>query len=450
MTKAMKKPLFLFALVLLCLALVHGVYAEDAYTLCYKAVSGSGYELSVEGLDGTQNVYAVQLELAFASDYPDAQLVPTDPTVYSTVNNVQNRLNIYLTALSPINDGDALVLGTLYPEASGSFSMPSSAKLIMLGADLSPITGDQSEKSSTVAVRKVSGGSGSSSSGGFSGSGGGASGTASRSSITVRTASHGTVKSSLASAQPGVSIQLTVTPDPGYELGSLRVTDADGNEITLMPERSGVYSFRMPDSAVEVSAQFVISGPTSAGTVLPFSDVSGDDWFFGAVQYVYENGMMNGTGDGLFSPALTTSRAMIVTILYRLEDGPAPISANFGTFSDIQPDAWYVSSVAWASRNGVVNGYDDGRFGPDDPITREQLAAILYRFASLRGLDVSVSASLDAFADAGSVSSYADVAMRWAVGSGLISGKGDNILDPLGSATRAETAAILMRFCQSA
>lgn len=447
MTKAIKKPLFLFALVLLCLALAHGAHAEDSYTLCYKAVSGDGYELSVEGLDGTQNVYAVQLELAFTSDYPDAQLVPTDPTVYSTVNNIQNRLNIYLTALSPINDGDDLVLGTLYPEASGRFSMPSSAKLIMLGADLSPITGDQGDKSSSVAVRKASDGSGSSSSGGSSG---GVSGAASRSSIKIKTASHGTVKSSLASAQPGVSIQLTVTPDSGYELGSLRVTDAGGNELALMPERSGVYSFRMPDSAVEVSAQFVISGPASAETEPPFSDVSGDDWYFGAVQYVYENGMMNGTGDGLFSPALTTSRAMIVTILYRLEDGPAPMSASFDTFSDIQSDAWYVGSVAWASRNGVVNGYDDGRFGPNDAITREQLAAILYRFASLRGLDVSASASLDAFADAGSVSSYAGTAMRWAVGSGLISGKGDNILDPLGSATRAETAAILMRFCQSA
>lgn len=440
MTKAMKKPLFMFALVLLCLALTHGVRAEDSYTLCYKAVSGGGYELSVEGLDGTQNVYAVQLELAFTGDYPDAQVVPTDPTVYSTVNNIQNRLNIYLTALSPINDGATLVLGTLYPEASGAFSMPSSAKLIMLGADLSPITGDSSDKSSTVAVRSASGGSSSSHSPSAT----------SRSSITVRTASHGTVKSSLASAQPGVNVQLTVTPDSGYELGSLRVTDAGGNELTLIPERSGVYSFRMPDSAVEVSAQFVIRGPASAETELPFSDVSGDDWYFGAVRYVYENGMMNGTGSGLFSPMLTTSRAMIVTILYRLEDGPAPLSANFDTFSDIQTDAWYAGAVAWAGRNGVVSGYDDGRFGPDDAITREQLAAILYRYASLRGLAVSASASLDAFTDAGAVSSYADEAMRWAVGSGLISGKGESILDPLGSATRAETAAILMRFCQSA
>lgn len=442
MTNAIKKPLFLFALVLLCLALSHSVYAKDTYTLCYQTASGGGYVLSVEGLDGTQNVYAVQLELAFSTDYPDAQLVATDPTVYSTVNNSQNRLNIYITALSPINDGSNLVLGTLYPEASGSFSMPSSARLIMLGADLSPITGDETDKSSTVSVRSVTAGSSSSS--------GASPGAASRNSITIRTVSHGTVKSSVLSAQAGVSVQLTVTAESGYELGSLRVTDADGNEITLLPERSGVYSFRMPDSAVEVIAQFIIRGPASDEPDFPFSDVGEDDWYFGAVRYVYENGMMTGTGDGLFSPGLTTSRAMIVTILYRLEDGPAPMSAIFESFSDVQADAWYAGAVAWAGKNSVVSGYDDGRFGPDDAITREQLAAILYRYVSLKGLDVSASASLDSFTDASSVSSYADEAMRWAVGSGLISGKGNNILDPLGSATRAEAAAILMRFCQSA
>lgn len=438
MTKATKKlSLSLLALVLLCLALAHGAYAENTFTLRYKSGSDGEYTLSVEGLDGTYNVYAVQLELSFSGEYPDVRLVPLDSEVYSpdsaaTVNNGQTRLNIYLSSLSPINDGAALTLGTLYSNASGRMIMPASARLTMLGSDLSAISGADG---TNISVRSASGGAASSA------------GTGTRSSVSVGSTEHGTVKSSMLSAQSGARVQLTVTPDSGYELSSLSVTDADGNKLTLTPERSGVYSFRMPDSAVEVNAQFVKQGtaPTAAG--LPFSDVNESDWFFSAIQYVYDKGMMNGTDEEHFSPALTTSRAMIVTILYRLEDGPAPASPEF---TDVQSGMWYTDAVGWAGANGVVSGYGDGRFGPDSPITREQLAVILYRCAQLKGLDVSVSASLDGFTDAGAVGSYASDAMRWAVGSGLISGKGNGILDPAGSATRAEAAAILTRFCQMA
>lgn len=434
MTKAIKKiPLSLFALVLLCLALAHGVKADSSYTLRYNA-SDEEYALSIEGLDGTQNVYAVQLELSFSGEYPDVRLIPLDQSIYSpdaaaTVNNGQTRLNIYLSALYPINDGASLPLGTLYTGTSGRLSMPSTAKLTMLGPDLSPIAGADGD---SISVRSASG------------SGTTSSGSASRSSVTINSSLHGTVKSSLLSASAGSTVQLTVTPESGYKLLSLSVTDADGNELTLTAERSGVYSFRMPDSAVEIKAMFT---PTSDSAEVLFSDVHEDDWFFGAVSYVYENGMMNGTGDGCFSPALTTSRAMIVTILYRLEDSPALVPAEF---PDIQPGIWYADAVGWASSSGVVSGYDDGRFGPDDAITREQLAAILYRYAALKGMDTGATDSLSSFTDADSVSSYALDAMRWAVGNGLISGKGSGILDPRGSATRAEAAAILMRFCQIA
>lgn len=436
MTKAIKKLSFsLLALTLLCLALTHGALAEDSFTVRYKSVSDGEYTISVEGLDGTYNVYAVQLELSFSGEYPDARLVPTDTAVYSpdsaaTVNNGQTRLNIYLSSLSPINDGAALTLGTLYSNASGRMAMPASARLTMLGSDLTTVSG---ANGTTVSVRSASGTSSSTS--------------GTRSSVSVTDAEHGTVKSSLLSAQSGARVQLTVTPEAGYELSSLSVTDAGGGRLSLTTERSGVYSFRMPDSAVTVSAQFVRQGTAPAAASLPFSDVSESDWYFGAVKYVYANGMMNGTDSAAFSPALTTSRAMIVTILYRLEDGPAPASSNF---TDVQAGAWYSGAVGWASSTGVVGGFGDGRFGPDEAITREQLAAILYRYAKLKGLNVSVSETLSGFTDAASVSSYAHDAMRWSVGNGLISGKGDGILDPGGSATRAEAAAILMRFCQMA
>lgn len=437
MTKATKKlSLSLLALLMLCLATALAAHAEDSFTLRYKAGSDGEYALTVEGLDGTKNVYAVQLELEFSGEYPDIRLIPVDSSVYSpdvgaTVNNGKTYLKIYLSALSPINDGASLVLGTLYPNTTDRFSMPSTAKLTLLDTSLSPIAGANGD---TISVRSISGSS--------SGGSGGGSSSASRSTISIQSSLHGTVQSSLLSAQAGASVQLTVTPEDGYELLSLSVTDAGGNELTLTQERSGVYSFRMPDSAVEVNASFI---PTSSAAKLLFSDVSEDDWFFDAVSYVYDNGMMNGTGDGCFSPALTTSRAMIVTILYRLEDDSAPVSSGF---TDLQPGAWYVDAVGWASANGVVSGYDSSRFGPDDAITREQLSAILYRYAKLKGMDLSASDTLESFTDAGSVSSYAQDAMRWAVGSGLISGKGSGILDPLGNATRAEAAAILMRFCR--
>ncbi len=434
MTKATNKlSISLLALLMLCLAMAHAAHAEDSFTLRYKAGNDGEYALTIDGLDGTKNVYAVQLELEFSGKYPDVRLIPVDSSVYSpdvgaTENNGKTYLKIYLSSLSPINDGASLVLGTLYPNSSDRFSMPSTATLTLLDTDLSPIAG---ANGNTINVRSVSGNNGGSSS-------------ASRNSINIQSSLHGTVQSSLLSAQVGANVQLTVTPESGYELLSLSATDADGNELTLTPERSGVYSFRMPDSDVKISAVFT---PVTSDSKLLFSDVSEGDWFFGAVSYVYENGMMNGTGDGRFSPALTTSRAMIVTILYRLEDDSAPVSSGF---TDLQPGAWYVDAVGWASAKGVVSGYDSSRFGPDDAITREQLSAILYRYAKLRGMDLSASDTLESFTDAGSVSSYAQDAMRWAVGSGLISGKGSGILDPLGNATRAESAAILMRFCQIA
>lgn len=176
-----------------------------------------------------------------------------------------------------------------------------------------------------------------------------------------------------------------------------------------------------------------------------FSDVKTFDWFYNDVKYVCEKGLMKGTSSNTFSPKATTSRGMIVTILYRMAGEPAVTGAC--SFKDVTAGSYYEKPVIWAVENEVVGGYSASTFDPDGAITREQLAAILYRYAKFCGYDVTASAEIDMFSDAGTVSSYALTAMKWASAEGLINGSGSK-LDPQGSATRAQVAAILMRFCE--
>ena len=176
----------------------------------------------------------------------------------------------------------------------------------------------------------------------------------------------------------------------------------------------------------------------------PFRDVNDSDWFADAVEYVYDNGLMNGLSATEFGPNVSTSRGMIVTILYRLEREPA--AAKTVRFSDVSPDAWYADAVRWAGANGIVEGMGDGTFAPDQEITREQLAAILYRYARYKGYSADAACSIDGFSDAARVSAWAEDAMEWCYGSGLLTGMEHNTLVPQGRATRAQVAAILMRF----
>ena len=180
---------------------------------------------------------------------------------------------------------------------------------------------------------------------------------------------------------------------------------------------------------------------------LPFVDVPSGSWYEDAVWYVYENGLMAGTSDTTFAPDITTSRGMIVTILYRLEGTPA-ISGASG-FTDVADGQYYTDAVAWAAANNIVGGYGNGLFGPNDTITREQMAAILYRYAQYKGYDVTASADLSGYSDAAQVSSYALAALQWANAEGLVNGTSDTTLTPGGSATRAQVAVILMRFCEN-
>ena len=171
------------------------------------------------------------------------------------------------------------------------------------------------------------------------------------------------------------------------------------------------------------------------------------DWFYENVGYVYENGLMNGVSETLFEPNGTVTRGMIVTILHRLEGEPE--SDYDMPFTDVAEQQWYAGAVRWAAGEGIVTGVSATEFAPDDPITREQFAAILWRYAQSKGYDVSASADLTGFLDYGQISEYALPALQWAVGAGVMSGRGDGILAPQGTATRAEAAAMLMRFVEN-
>ena len=195
-----------------------------------------------------------------------------------------------------------------------------------------------------------------------------------------------------------------------------------------------------------VSAEIPVEKAPSNPTGLPYTDVAADSWYYEAVKYVTDQGIMNGTTPTTFSPMTTTSRAMIVTMLWRMEGSPV---VNYRMdFTDVKEDAYYAEAVRWAASEGIVDGYEDGTFGPDKTVTREQMATILYRYAQEKQYDVSGRNDLSAFADAARVSAYAKEAMQWAVDAGLISGIGDNLV-PQNGANRAQVATMLMRFAEN-
>lgn len=187
----------------------------------------------------------------------------------------------------------------------------------------------------------------------------------------------------------------------------------------------------------------------AGGEKASFDDVLPGHWAYEAVEYVNEKGLMSGVGGGSFSPGQPTTRGMLVTILYRMEGEPEYENTGTIRFTDVNDDAWYAKGVYWAAENGIVKGVGDGRYLPEDPVTREQMAAIFHRYAGYKGYDVTAQGDLSAFTDAASVGDWAREALIWAVDKELINGMGDGTVNPRGTATRAQTAAILMRFCET-
>lgn len=256
---------------------------------------------------------------------------------------------------------------------------------------------------------------------------------------------NGSIKVSDSKAKKGGTVTITVTPDEGYELDKLAVYDKDGDKIDLKDKGDGKFTFEMPKGDVEIEVSFALIEDETVKA--NFADVAADAWYADAVQYVYENGMMSGTSETTFSPDLTTTRGMIVTILYRLENEPAVTGTT--AFTDVAADQYYANAVAWAAQNGIVSGTTATTFAPNNAITREQMAAILYRYAQFKGYDVSVKADLSVYTDAAQVSTYATDAMAWANGAQLITGTSQTMQTPASNATRAQVATILMRFCEN-
>lgn len=256
---------------------------------------------------------------------------------------------------------------------------------------------------------------------------------------------NGSIKVSDSKAEKGDTVTITVTPDEGYELDKLAVYDEDGDKIDLKDKGDGKFTFEMPKGDVEIEVSFALIEDETVKA--NFADVAADAWYADAVQYVYENGMMSGTSETTFSPDLTTTRGMIVTILYRMENEPAVTGTT--AFTDVAADQYYANAVAWAAQNGIVSGTTATTFAPNNAITREQMAAILYRYAQFKGYDVSVKADLSVYTDAAQVSTYATDAMAWANGAQLITGTSQAMQTPASNATRAQVATILMRFCEN-
>lgn len=225
-----------------------------------------------------------------------------------------------------------------------------------------------------------------------------------------------------------------ITADDGYEIYDVEV---DGESVGAVSR----YTFENVREDHTISATFRQTGAQTEEAQLPFLDVAEGAWYYDAVTYCYENGIMDGTSSVSFAPGMLLNRAMAAQVLYNLADGTASTAAGF---PDVAASAWYADAVNWAAANGYVTGYDNGSFGPEDSLTREQLAVILYRYAG----SPEPTGSLDGFTDAASTSDYAVDALRWAVGEGLLTGKDGGRLDPAGTASRAELAQILARFAQ--
>lgn len=374
-------------------------YLEDGYTIRYEATA-----------DGVMDV---------------------EVTEYLDANTPLRRVAFYQVPLSA---------GDVYEQVISTELLPDAAAYQLEKDDGSTYLPDDDERLFILHSDTEEEGGGSGSSGG--GSGGG-SGSSAGTPVTVEPVSHGKVTVTPQNAAQGSTVTITAEPEDDYRLQSLTVTDSQGKAIPVIKAADGTYTFTMPETdSVNVEAAFVPDIPGS--TVEPFHDVDADAWYADAVQYVYEQGLMQGTDAGLFSPEEPVNRGMVVTILYRLAGSPET-DASMG-FSDVEPDAYYADAVRWASSTGIVTGYSAAAFGPEDTITREQLAAMLYRYVHAQGISVFAEPLVpQAFTDVSSISDYAAKAMAWAVDTGLMAGMPDGRLAPDGSATRAQTAVILMR-----
>lgn len=278
-------------------------------------------------------------------------------------------------------------------------------------------------------------------------------------SVNTDNTENGSIKSSTERTAAGRIVTITVTPDDGYEINNVMVTDANGKEIKITDKGDGKYTFVMPASRVEVRAEFVETDAAENGTEktgyenenneLPLVDVNENDWFSEAVEFVYDNGIMSGTGEGQFSPYLATTRGMIAAVFYNISGESYPDEKTI--FPDVKVGQYYNPAVAWGADRYVMSGYDDGLFRPEKTISREELALLIYNYAKYKGMDVSniEGMAVYEFTDWQDISDWSMTAVRYCLNAGIMSGRDDGSFDPQGKATRAEAASMIMRLMES-
>lgn len=279
-------------------------------------------------------------------------------------------------------------------------------------------------------------------------SGGGGGGSTPTYSPSIVQPEHGTVTASPKNPQKGDKVTIAITPENGYTVDTVTVTDVNGKIVEVTPNNDGTYTFVQPSGKVTITVTFRKMTDTSdcprdeSCPMAAFTDADRSAWYHDGVHYCVEHGLMMGTSETTFSPNSATTRGMIVTILWRLEGSPLVSTAL--DYDDVKPEDWYGEAVRWADDAGVVTGYGSGKFGPNNPITREEMAAMLWRYAGSPKSD----GSLSSFVDEAQTNDWAQPAMIWAVEQGLITGIGNDRLEPREQATRAQAATILMRFAQ--
>ncbi len=260
--------------------------------------------------------------------------------------------------------------------------------------------------------------------------------------ITASAGAGGSISpSGRSSVREGLDKTYAITPESGYAISDVLV---DGKSVGAVSR----YTFDNVQKSHTIEAQFVenIRPNPDTGAGNPFTDVKETDWFYEDVLFVYENGIMLGTSDTTFSPNGTATRGMMAAILWRMEGSPDPSNEN--PFTDVPADEYYTDAITWTNERGIFDGYGGGLFGPDDPITRQQLATIFYRYAGYKGYDLTPTDSLDRFTDKGEIADWAQEAAQWAVGSGLMFGTSNTTFAPTDTATRAQIAAMLHRFIE--
>ena len=354
------------------------------------------------------------------------------PTFQEAVENVKNDKTITL-AQNVATDTVVTVARTVkfsIDTSSSSFVFDKDKNIVAGSNTTVNVTGTESPYTYDFSyTRPSSGGPGSS---------GGSISTPTTYAVNVNAATNGAVAADKKTASKGTTVTVTASPSKGYVVDAVKVVDKDGKDVAVT-EKDGKYVFTMPASAVTVTGSF--KAETPAPVALPFTDVKSGNWFYDAVKYAYAQSLMTGTSATTFAPNGTMNRAMIVTVLYRLEKSPAVTGAS--KFTDVPAGQWYSDAVAWAAANKIVNGYDETTFGPMNAVTREQMAAILFRYEQVKGLEnVTLEENLNRFPDQNKISAYAIPALQWAVGQKIIKGNADGTLDPTGTATRAQVAQI--------